>query len=487
MTLQSHPSLLPVQAPNKSGFWFRTFNVQTILIVGFLLTAGTWLFAGSFFAKRIQEIQREAREVGRRYTEAQSLLSETRAEVYRASILVREALLDPKPASAQYRDDVEKAYRQADDLLARYVSVFASPSELERAERLRRDVSDLRDANLGALSTDSRRWRENASELILTRIRPKREAAILVTVDLQALNRNAYVELQTQTATLYQDIQYRFWKTFGIAVVATFCIAIFSAVHLNRLDRSLRLEQAKDARTALELQRLSAQLVTAQEEERRTIARELHDEIGQVLTVVRIELSHAQRYIGSLGGKPDFLDDARSITHRALDAVRDISHFLHPSVLDDLGLPEAVDGYMQHISKRQDLRVEFTAHNMARRLPSAMELALYRIVQEGMTNVLRHARAQNCMVELVRDDATALIRLTIRDDGIGFDPTVPHSSGGTRGLGLVGIRERVAQLGGQLNIESAPGLGTRLMVEVCAPDDATSSVVSTLADDLIKT
>jgi signal transduction histidine kinase len=487
VTLQTEPSRLHVEAPINSRLWFRTLSVQTILIIGFLLTAGTWLFAGSFFGKRIQEIQREAREVGRQYTRAQSLLSETRAEVYRASIVVRDALLDPKPDAARYRADVEKAYRRADDLLTQYASLPASGLDLQRAERLRRDVADLRDANLGVLSTDSRRWRENASELILTRIRPKREAAILVTSDLQALNRNAYVEQQTLTATLYQDIQERFWKTFGLAVIATFCIALFSAVHLNRLERILRLEQAKDARTALELQRLSAQLVSAQEEERRTIARELHDEIGQVLTVVKIELSHAQRYIASLGGKPDSLDDARSITHGALDAVRDISHFLHPSVLDDLGLPAAVDGYLQHIRKRQDLRVEFTAHNMATRLPSEMELALYRIVQEGLTNVLRHARAQKCTVELVRDNAKASIRLTVGDDGIGFGPTAPRGSEGSRGLGLVGIRERVAQLGGQLSIDSAPKGGTRLVAEFPVPVEASPSAIPSLADVIIKT
>ena len=134
--------------------------------------------------------------------------------------------------------------------------------------------------------------------------------------------------------------------------------------------------------------------MSAQEEERRTIARELHDEIGQVLTVIKMELSHAQRHIASGGGSADLLDDARSITDRALHAVRDISHFLHPPLLDDLGLSAAVDWYVQSINKRHELRVEFTSQNMTARLPSEIEVALYRIVQEGLTNVLRHARAQ---------------------------------------------------------------------------------------------
>jgi signal transduction histidine kinase len=451
-------------------------SVQTVLILGFLLTAGTWLFAGSFFGRRMQNVQAEAVEVGRRYMQAQALLSDTRVEVYRASIFVRDALLDPEPNPAGYIDDVESAYRRADILLSQYVPVLASGLEHDRIERLRLEISELRDANLGVLSTDSREWRRNASELIATRIMPKREAAILVANELQTLNRNAYVQQQADTARLYGDIQARFWNTFGMAVLATLCIALFSWVHVGRLERRLRRQQVRDGETAVELQRLSAKLLSAQEEERRTIARELHDEIGQVLTVVKMELSHSQRYIASLGGTPDSLADARSITDRALDAVRDISHFLHPSVLDDLGLPAAIDGYVQRINKRQDLRVEFKHENMAARLPQEMEVALYRIVQEGMTNVLRHADAGRCVVELIRDEKRSLVRLTIRDNGRGFDPAAAAPPTPKRGLGLIGIRERVAQLGGMLRVESTPGAGTRLVAEFVIPESAEGSV-----------
>jgi signal transduction histidine kinase len=460
--VQGGPLLPGAQAATSSRPLLAPLNVQSVLILAFVLTAGTWLFAGSFFAKRIQEIEGEAIEVGRRYMHAQSLLSDTRAEVYRASIYVRDALLDPKPEPARYRTDVEAAYSKADNLLAQYVPVLGSRSEHERAERLRRDIAELRDANLGVLSTNSARWREDAGYLLVTRIIPKREAAIQVASELQTLNRNAYVEQQQTTAALYRDIQNRFWRTFGLAVLVTLFIALLSAVHVSRLERRLRHEQEKDARTAAELQRLSAKLVSAQEEERRTIARELHDEIGQVLTVIKMELSHAQRHLATDGGSSDLLDDARSITDRALHAVRDISHFLHPPLLDDLGLSAAVDWYVQSINKRHELRVDLTAQNMTARLPSEIEVALYRIVQEGLTNVIRHARAHRCVVELVRDDVGESVRVTIRDDGVGFDPVAPRDPEASPGLGLVGIRERVAQLGGQLRLDSAPGRGTVL-------------------------
>ena len=444
-------------------------DVRNVLILGFVLTAGTWLFAGSFFAKRLHEIEGEAVEMGRRYMHAQALLSDTRGEVYRASIYVRDALLDPDPQPARYRAEVEAAYRRADQLLSRYVPVLGASSEHERAQRLRRDIAELRDANLGVLSIDSARWREEAGLLLMTRIIPKRDSAIQVASELQTLNTNAYVEHQTTTAALYRDIQSRFWRTFGLAVLVTLFVALLSAVHVNNAERRLRQEQEKDARTAAELQRLSAKLVSTQEEERRTIARELHDEIGQVLTVIKMELSHAQRVISSGGASLDLLDDARSITDRALHAVRDISHFLHPPLLDDLGLSAAVDWYVQSINKRHELRVDLRAQNMSARLPSEIEVALYRIVQEGLTNVLRHARAQHCAVELVRNESGGSVRVTIRDNGVGFDPEAPRDPEASPGLGLVGIRERVAQLGGALRLESSHGRGTVLTAEFGVP------------------
>src|SRR5262245_10189725 len=172
---------------------------------------------------------------------AQSVLSDTRGEVYRASIFVRDALLDPNPQPARYRADVEAAYRQADQLLAQYVPVLGSSSEHERAQRLRRDIAELRDTNLGVLSIESARWRDEAGQLRMTRIIPKRDSAIQVASELQTLNRNAYVEQQMTTAALYRDIQDRFWRTFGLAVLVTLFIAFLSAMHVNRAERRLRL------------------------------------------------------------------------------------------------------------------------------------------------------------------------------------------------------------------------------------------------------
>jgi signal transduction histidine kinase len=221
------------------------------------------------------------------------------------------------------------------------------------------------------------------------------------------------------------------------------------------------------AGTARDLQRLSSQIIRAQEDERRTIARELHDEVGQVLTAIKMELATAERAIA--GGSPaaDVLLPARTIADGALQTIRDLSRLLHPTILDDLGLPAAVELYLKEFGTRNGLTVTFTHEGMGDRLGAETEAAAYRIVQEAITNVLKHARASACIVQLQRLPNTLLIM--VEDNGVGFDPQEAGREGAPDGLGLISIRERVGHLRGTLRIESAPGRGTRLTAVLATP------------------
>lgn len=297
---------------------------------------------------------------------------------------------------------------------------------------------------------------------------PKREGVIRVSEEVQALNRASFVQQQQATARVYASTQRRILMQFGLALAASFLIGLIATRHVASLEAHLREQQARDARNTRDLQRLSAQLITAQEEERRTIARELHDEVGQVLTAIKVELAVAQRRVESAGGSPILLDDARSITEGALHTVRDLSRLLHPALLDDLGLPAAVEAYIRDFRKRNNLVVELLQERMERRLPQETEAAAYRIIQEALTNVIRHAEATRCCIYLQRLANTVLI--TIEDDGVGFEADESTTPGPRRGLGLLGIRERAAQLRGTVRVESATGRGTRITIELPAPE-----------------
>lgn len=442
--------------------------IRTVLLLGFGLTLGLWLFSGYSFTRRVADVQRQSAAIDQRYMHSQELLSTVRTQVLLAAVYVRDALLDPTPgATAAYRAQLEGALVLAEEALGRYQPIVEPEGETRRIQTLHAQVDDFRATVLDVLSTDSAHWPADARRLLRDRIMPRREAVIRVSEDVQALNRAAFIEQQRATARVYERTQRRIWTQLGLALVASFLIGLVATLHVGSLERTLRAQQARDAQNTHDLQRLSAQLITVQEEERRTIARDLHDEVGQALTAIKVELSLAGRDLEAAGASPSLLDSARRITDAALHSVRDLSRLLHPALLDDLGLSAAVEAHLRDVRKRHTMSVELLHEGMEERLPQPTEAAAYRIIQEAITNVVRHAQASSCRIYLQRLVQTVLI--TIEDDGVGFDVGARASRGARDGLGLVGIRERAAQLRGSVRIESGPAVGTRLTIELPVP------------------
>ncbi len=217
------------------------------------------------------------------------------------------------------------------------------------------------------------------------------------------------------------------------------------------------------------------ELLTAQESERRRIARELHDEIGQSLTALKINLQIAAR--SASGMLPALLDDSIRLVEQTLDQVRNLSLNLHPSMLDEFGLVPALRWYLERIKTQTGLQVSQSFSLEERRFQTEIEVAGFRIVQEAVTNALRHAQCRSVTVE-VRLDGPVLHAL-VRDDGIGFDPAEARRRAiGGASLGLVGMQERAEFVGGQLTISSETGRGTHVHAEFpvdARPDAACAS------------
>jgi signal transduction histidine kinase len=441
-------------------------RIKTALIAGVGVTFAIWLVAGYYFTKRISDAERRAAAIDTRYMQAQELLSTVRAQVLLGSVYVRDALLDPSPATSEYRRQLEETYAGVDRALQEYVPVLDSVAERERVARLRREIDEFRGTMLQVLATDSTRWPSEARALLRTQIVPKRETVIRVSEEVQALNRTAFVQQQRDISEIYTASQRGLWGSLGLALAASLGVGLLAAVYAGRLEARVREQRIRDAQSARELQDLSARLITAQEEERRSIARELHDEVGQVLTTIKVELAVAERAIEAGGGDARLLHDVRSITEGALSTVRDLSHLLHPALLDDLGLPAAIEWYLKGFGKRYDLRAEVLHDDLGERLPPEVEASAYRIAQEALTNVAKHARATACRVYLQRLTNTVL--MTVEDNGVGFDPAAVDRAGARAGLGLISIRERASQLQGTVRLESTPGKGTRLTIELPA-------------------
>jgi len=216
-----------------------------------------------------------------------------------------------------------------------------------------------------------------------------------------------------------------------------------------------------------QLQALATRTLHAQEDERQRIARELHDETAQVLATLLIQVSLLEPAAAALGGDGaavhQRLQAIAGLAEAALESVRTIAHDLRPSVLDDLGLPAAIRWYAAHRISPAGLAVTVDAEEL--RLPAEMETALYRVAQEALTNVLRHAQAEQATVRLRRSGDQA--ELVVSDDGRGFSVAEVVSQGAReRRLGLLGMQERVHLLGGTLRVASTPGAGTCIVARV---------------------
>jgi len=226
------------------------------------------------------------------------------------------------------------------------------------------------------------------------------------------------------------------------------------------MAQALEQRELERIRASHKLQALSHRLVEVQESERRSIARELHDEIGQTLTVAELNL-HAALENPSHDAITRRLEDSIEAVGRVLEQVHDLSLNLRPSMLDDLGLESALRWYTNRQASLTGLRARFRADALDKRLDPIIETECFRVAQEALTNVVRHSRAREVAVELKRRDGQ--IHLSVKDDGMGFDVSKLREKA-VRGasLGLLSMEERAALAGGGLEYLSSPGHGTEV-------------------------
>ena len=205
---------------------------------------------------------------------------------------------------------------------------------------------------------------------------------------------------------------------------------------------------------------LSKRLIDVQEQERANISRGLHDEIGQNLTTLKFTLESGLQRSGT---KDEALVEAVDQVADLIREVREFSNSLHPSILDDFGLEQALIALVERYSRLTGVDVEFSTSGMSGRLPKQVEVAAYRIVQESLTNIARYAKVKDATVTVSQQ--AALVRVEVRDTGVGIDPRqqreLPNMNGG-----LAGIVERAELLGGKSKIESSENDGTAILVEL---------------------
>jgi len=403
--------------------------------------------------RALREIRNSNDQIREEFLMRTRLLERIRGDVYVSGTYVRDYLLEPEAGKAEgHRYSLLETRHDMEEALAQYRGLIKA--------RERQPFEDLTAALAGYWSvlepvfdwTPEKRRRDGF--LFLRDEVFKRRMAMLGIADqIRALNEAQLNEGKLRVEQTFSGLRQRLTATLGLTIGLGLLLAAFS------IWRILGLE-AEEARHFREIQQLSIRLVEAQEDERRSISRELHDEVGQSLTGVLVEMANLSTSIraGDAAAAAAKADEVKKLVESSIGVVRNMALLLRPAMLDDLGLVPALEWQAREVSKRCGVWVKVSAANVSEQLPEEHKTCVYRVVQEALHNCVQHAGAHNVTVAVKQEPARLL--LMVRDDGKGFD------SSHEKGMGLLGIEERVSHLGGTFAVESQPGKGALLRVSL---------------------
>jgi signal transduction histidine kinase len=420
----------------------------TLMLVIAISGAAAWN-NGSQLMHRVGSVHSTHKQAG-------DALQKIRENVYLVSILTRDYLMDPDPSNAQsYVDQFNSIRQETDRAFAGLQTTGLDPSQRSAVDRLRRELQEHWDPAEIVLDMSPEQRVLRRAQMLRHGVRRRQDIFELASQVQHLLDAN----LGREQARL-RDAENHFASFLGWSTVAAVLLALgTAAVTLMRL---FGLERKSEA-AASELRRLSAQLRTAQEAERKSLARELHDQVGQMLTGVRMELAGLVGRDGLTPVDAERVQHAKGTVEQLLRSVRNISMLLRPSMLDDLGLAPAINWQVKEFARMSGTTAEAHVAPELDTLPDEYRTCLYRVVQEALTNCGRHARANRVSVTI--EQAPGSVVAVVSDDGQGFDA----SSARGRGLGLVGMQERIRELGGDLIVAAEPGHGTQIKARIPLP------------------
>jgi signal transduction histidine kinase len=431
-------------------------KLRTLPLLGSVfgtLLALILLTSASVFVKS-SELQERFAQAERRYHQAASLLVGVRTDIYASMFTVQQYLLSPSNESrARARDELTKIRRSSETHLSQLEARFpSSPDVSELKDELARHWRSLDDA------LNPMRGKESYSGGLSEGTEAVSEA-LQVTRNMDEINTGNLNEEQRELERSRRSFgHFLLWITL-LTVSVGAAVSIVSLARLRRFERENEWERQKTQLAEFELRRLSQQLLKVQEEERKNISRELHDEVGQLLTGLRIELGNLHRSDGNSEIFENRMQEAKGLAETALRTVRNMAMLLRPSMLDDQGLGPALRWQAKEFSRRFEIPVNVQIEGNVEQVPGGHGVCLYRVVQEVLTNCAKHAQAKHVSVSVKATDAQ--LSATIEDDGIGFQSREQGS-----GIGLLGIAERVREFRGTFFIDSQPGIGTRIDVEL---------------------
>jgi signal transduction histidine kinase len=389
------------------------------------------------------------------YRQIENVVESIRSDTSRVAVLRRDRLLERDGSASAYAIELAGLRAKTELSLEQLSSL--------RPQQSSRPVERLKTALGAYLKTVEAEFQQTPAQ---TKARfmddgfgSETMPIFAITEELGKLNEENFESRRRELSQSVVHLQNDIWETMLTALVLGAIIAGASVFRISTLEKESAAHQKTSELAEERLRHLSQQLVSSQEQERKALSRELHDEIGQLLTALRMELGNLERSRSTPGGETDpHLDQAKKLAESTLRTTRDIAMGLRPAMLDVLGLGPALEWQAREYSRRYNTPIRLEVDGDLRDVPDPHRTYLYRIVQEGLTNCARHAQAKNIHVKL--EDSSGKLAVLVEDDGVGFD----QHRGVAYGLGLLGITERVRELCGELSIKSEPGKGTRIAV-----------------------
>jgi len=433
-------------------------NSRLVLTAGFGGLLLLLAFAGIYGLQTLQQIESSNDSIRGDFLLRTRVLERIRGDVYVSGTYVRDYLLEPESGKAEghrfslleTREDIEDAMKQYRGLLN------------EQEARPLRDLAETL-AVYWKVMEPVFQW--NAEErrkmgyiFLRDEVFPRRQTMLGIADQIRDINESQLDEGKRKVASIFAQLRRRLIATVALTIGLGLVLAGFSFRKIVSLESETARHYEEILTARAELKQLSARLVKAQEDERRSISRELHDEVGQALTGVLVEMANLSTLIRNrdLADVEHKAGEIKKEIENSISVVRDMALLLRPSMLDDLGLVPALEWQAREVSKRTGLWVSVSAEGVSEDLPEEHKTCVYRIVQEALHNSVQHAEARHVKVSVEQEKGR--LRLSIEDDGKGF--RVERE----RGMGLLGMQERVEYLGGELAVDSAPGQGTTLRV-----------------------
>jgi len=411
--------------------------------------------------------QIKAREeiIRRDYVNRDRLLQNLRSDIYTSDICVRDFLLDTNDAfAAGHKEQFLETQRKLQSEVAGYRRVTGT-GDPGPVDELAAELAAYMKALAPVMNWNAAERRERAYAFMQDELLPRRMSALSLADHIQQISERQLEQNSTAVSVMLSSFRAELLLLLVLAATGGLTLAGISLWRLLSLEQESQRRFAEVVGTREELKRLSTELVSAQENERRRISRELHDEVGQVLSAIMLGLGNlrsALRDNNSVEADRQ-LQLVEDMTERNARVVRNISLLLRPTMLDDLGLIPALKWLAREVSRTGSMEVDVVAESFVDDVPDEHRTCVFRVVQEALRNSARHSGALRARVFVGEENG--VLRMSVQDDGKGFAPSLET------GLGILGMQERVVSLAGTMTLDSKPGRGTALTFNLPLPPD----------------